>query len=118
MEVPVIGGSLCSITQLRLCLRAHEVQQHPITNFLTRVLTQDRTGFCEKPMSSNDISARVQKHLRNAGIYAGHTIHGTRRGSMQHAVQNGVSEEAISRRAQIKTPAITRLYLNPYAHLG
>jgi hypothetical protein len=60
---------------------------------------------------------RLQKHMREAGIYAGHTIHGTRQGSMQHALQNGMSEEEISEKAQIRTPAITRLYLNPFAHL-
>jgi hypothetical protein len=118
MEVPVLGGSLCSITQLGLCLAAHEVQHHPITNFITRVLTPDRTGFAEKAISSNDLNTRVQKHMKEAGIYAGHTIHGSRRGSMQYALQNGMSEEEISRKAQIKTPAITRLYLNPFAHLG
>jgi hypothetical protein len=49
MEVPVLGGSLCSITQLGLCLAAHEVQHHPITNFITRVLTLDRTSKSRSP---------------------------------------------------------------------
>jgi hypothetical protein len=87
----------------------------PSQIFNTRVLTPDRTGFVEKAMSSNDLNIRIQKHMKEAGIYAGHTIHGSRRGSMQHALQNGMSEEDTSRKAH---PAITILYLNPFAHLG
>jgi hypothetical protein len=83
MEVAVMDSPLCSVAQLHQCLAAHQGQGHPITNFLTRVLNPERTGFVEKPMSSNDISARLQKHLKSAGLYAGHTVHGTRRGSMQ-----------------------------------
>jgi hypothetical protein len=76
----------------------------PNTNFITRVLTPDSTGFVEKAKSSNDLITRVQKHMREAGIYAGHTIHGTRRGSMQPALQNGMSEEEISRRRPDQEP--------------
>jgi hypothetical protein len=84
--VPVLGDSLCSITQLGLCPAAHKVQHHPVTNFITRMLTPDRTGFAEKATSSNDLNTRVQNDMKEAGIYAGHTIHGSRRGSMQHAL--------------------------------
>jgi hypothetical protein len=90
----------------------------PSPIFLARVLTLKRTGSGEKDMPSNDLNIRVQKHKREAGIYAGHTIKGSRRGSMQHALQNGMSEEEIGRMAQIKTPAIPRLFLISFAHLG
>jgi len=118
MEVSVLDSPLCSVAQLLECLTTYAAQNQPITNFLTRVLNPERTGFVEKAMSSNDIGARAKNHLQSAGLYEGHTVHGTRRGSMQHAVQNGMSVEDVSRKAQIKTPAIANLYLNPFGHLG
>jgi hypothetical protein len=63
MEVPVLDGFLCSITQFGLCLTAHEVQHHPITNFITRVLTPDRTGnkLGKGGKLGNDDNQRIKK---------------------------------------------------------
>ncbi len=50
------------------------------------------------------------------GIYRGQSIHGFRRGSMQHSRDQGESAEAVAQRAKIKTPAIAARYLNKRRH--
>ena len=51
------------------------------------------------------------------GLYKGQSVHGFRRGSIQHNKARGVSEGEVARRAQIKTPAVLARYANKRRHL-
>jgi hypothetical protein len=46
------------------------------------------------------------------GLYRGQSVHGFRRGSMQHSRDSGATLDAIAQRAKIKTPAVLARYLN------
>ena len=52
------------------------------------------------------------KYAQELGIYRGQSVHGFRRGSMQHQESLGVPREEIARRAKIKTPEVLARYLN------
>lgn len=53
-----------------------------------------------------------------AGVYKGQTVHGFRRGGMQHRKHRlGESTEDIQKQAHIKTPAVAARYLNCCRHL-
>ena len=58
--------------------------------------------------------------MKAASTFAGHTVHGSRRGSMQHddAFVLGKSlEEVGGPPAQIGTESIVKRYLDPHRHL-
>jgi hypothetical protein len=119
MELTVKAGPYCCLTQLFHCLHAHSTAGHPIGNFLTRPLLRDKSGFKEAGMNSADLNMRFKKHLLAAGVYCGQTIHGTRRGSMQHAVHvAGWGIDEVAKRAQIRTPSIVHRYLDRQRHVG
>jgi hypothetical protein len=86
MELTVKAGPYCCLTQLHLCLDAHSTAGHPVVNFLTRPLARNKSSFKEEGMTSADLNMSFKQHLLAAGVYRGQTVHGTRRGSMQHAV--------------------------------
>lgn len=46
------------------------------------------------------------------GIYRGQSVHGFRRGSMQHSHDQGDTLEQVAGRARIKTPQVAARYLN------
>ena len=119
MELTVRGGPYCCLTQLHLCLAAYSTAGHPIVNFLTRPLARDKQSFKEEGMTSADLNMRFKQHLVAAGVYRGQTIHGTRRGSMQHAVHSeGRGLDEVARQAQIRTRAIVHRYLDRARHMA
>ncbi len=55
------------------------------------------------------------------GLYRGQSVHGFRRGSMQHSKDLGVPPELVAQRAKIKTPEVAARYFNkrrPHAKLA
>jgi glutamine amidotransferase PdxT len=99
-------------------LAAYESASLPITNWITRVQNRSKNGFVETGMSSAEIANRVKKHFKAVNLYVHHTVHGSRRGSMQHDVHVlGKSAAEAGEAAQIKTPAIVKRYLDPHRHL-
>lgn len=113
------GGPYCCITQLTRCLAAHTAAGHPITNFLTRPQAPSKDSFLEKALTSAITGARLKKHLQDAGVYRGQITHGTRRGSMQHAVyEKGWTSEAAGQQAQIRTDRVVKTYLDRAGHIA
>jgi hypothetical protein len=113
------GGSQCCLFQLVKCLTAHQAAGAPITNFLTRPLAPCRSVFAEKALTSAAIGVRFKQHLHGAGVYRGQTIHGTRRGSMQHAVHHrGWTADAAGQQAQIRTGRVVKTYLDRAGHIA
>ncbi len=118
MQVEVTHDSFCVASRLAELFKAHEAASCPITNWITRVQARDKVSFTERGMSSAEIANRVKTHLKEAGIYANHTVHGSRRGSMQHDVfVLGKTAEDVGKAAQIRTPHIVQRYLDPHRHL-
>ena len=62
-------------------------QRHPggplTSRFLFSPLTPNRRGFADALMGSTSIGHRLGKHLEAAGLYAGESNHGFRRGQIQ-----------------------------------
>ena len=117
MAVQITGDELCSMAWLqRLVVLCLDVRQ-PITNFTTRPLNKDKKAFSEKGLTSAAVAEITAQHFSAARISGKHIVHGSRRGSMQHAFHVlGQSAEQAGAAAQIRTPAIVQRYLDPFRH--
>ena len=119
MSVLVTKDLLCSISWLARLCKICDVVGMPITNYLTRPQSKDKRHFLEQGLGSTIVANRVRQHLADAKLYRGQTVHGSRRGSMQHAVHVlGQSPEDVAKAAQIRTPVITQRYLDRFRHCG
>lgn len=56
--------------------------------FLFRSLNRSRTAFVNAPMTSDTLRKRLQKRLKDAGLFEGETVHSFRRSAVQHAAVN------------------------------
>ena len=117
LEVVIRHDLLCSMTWLNILLRKSADYGQLIVNFLTRPQSRDKKGFIERGMTSSEIANRTKEHLQAAQLYSGHTVHGSRRGSMQHdRYMLNKSVEEIGATAGIKTTAIVHRYLDRFRH--
>lgn len=117
MLVPYQKGVLCPVTRLQQLLVASFHQGVPITQYLCRPMTADHKGFQETSLSVSAFETDVDHHFTAAGITYHATLHGSRRGSLQTMHQAGQPLSAVGEKAQIKTPNIQALYVNPQGHL-
>jgi len=84
---------------------------------VTRPQGKDKKSFIERKMSSSDVANRAKHHFAGAGLSEKCTVHGSRRGSMQHAVHVlGQSVKQVGAAAQMRTPGIVQRYLDPFRH--
>lgn len=117
MAVEIRRDVLCSISWLLKLLQYSEQLGQPVTNHVTRPQGKDKKSFLERWMSSSDVANRAKHHFAAAGLSKKYTVHGSRRGSMQHAVHVlGQSVEQVGAAAQIRTPGIVQRYLDPFRH--
>lgn len=117
MSVEIRRDIICSMSWLGRLLQASEATKLLVTNYITRPQSRDKAGFLERCLTSAEVANRVRKHFMAAGLYLGQTVHGSRRGSMQHDVYKlGKSAEEAGQAAQIRTPAIVQRYLDPFRH--
>lgn len=117
MTVEIRGDELCCMTWLQNVLALSLDLGQPVTNFLSRPLGKDKKSFIERRLTSAAVARVTLQHFSAAGIEGKHTVHGSRRGSMQHAVHVlGHSTEQAGAAAQIRTPAIVQRYLDPFRH--
>jgi integrase len=56
--------------------------------FLFRSLNRGRSAFVNAPMTSDTLRKRLQKRLKEAGLFEGETVHSFRRSAVQHAAVN------------------------------
>ena len=117
MHVEITLCKMCAMSWLRRTMQAYEAAGQPITDWITRPMAKDKQNFVEAGLSSAEIANRTKLHMKAAGIYSGHTVHGTRRGSMQDAYERGKSLQQIGESAQIRTEAIVKRYLDPHRHV-
>ena len=117
LEVAIRHDILCSMTWLSILLKKSATYGQPVVNFLTRPQSRDKKGFIERAMTSSEIANRTKERLQAAQLYCGHTVHGSRRGSMQHdRYLLNKSVEEIGAAAGIKTAAIVHRYLDKFRH--
>jgi hypothetical protein len=110
-------GPLCPIQRLHTLLVQSAALGHPITQFLCRPLSASKDRFLERSLSVAAFEEDIDAHFTAANIPYHATLHGSRRGSLQHHDQQGQSLEAIGLLAQIKTPSVTKRYIDPTRHL-
>ena len=100
---------------VRQAVRTMQCCWHAHYQPLTRPQSKDK----KQGLSSTIVANRVRQHLADAKLYRGQTVHGSMRGSMQHAVHVlGHSSEDVAKAAQIRTPAIIQQYLDHFRHCG
>ena len=117
LEVIIRHDLLCSMTWLNTLLWKSAEYGQLIATFLTRPQSRDKKQFIERAMTSSEVANRVKEHLQAAQLYRGHTVHGSRRGSMQHdryILNKSVAD--VGAAAGIKTVAIVHRYLDRFRH--
>lgn len=82
------------------------------SDFLLRPEAADHQDFKPEAMTSCALNKRFQSLLRKHGLYEGETLHGIRRGTMQHAVNTGSTPAEVGARALQVTPSVTQMYLD------
>jgi hypothetical protein len=117
MTIPRKDGPLCPIQRLHTLLAQSAALGHPVTKFLCRPLSPSKDQFLERSLSVAAFEADIDSHFTAANIPYHATLHGSRRGALQHHDQQGQSLEALGLLAQIKTPSITQRYIDPTRHL-
>ena len=116
MTVTRKGGLLCPIERLHNLLVRSAALGHPITNFLCRPLSPCKESFVERSLSVAAFEYDIDSHFTAANIPYHATLHGSRRGALQHHAQQGASLDALGLLAQIKTPEVTKRYVDPTRH--
>lgn len=76
MHVQVLGSIMCLPGWIHVLLVTSRRSSSPVTNFLTRMLNKSKSGFCEKGVSAAALNDRMKEHLKAAGLFEGHAIHG------------------------------------------
>ncbi|GAQ93183.1 putative Phage_integrase [Klebsormidium nitens] len=87
---------------------------HPVgeDGFLFRAMNRSRTGFVNEPMSSDTLRKRLQKRLKEAGLFEGETVHSFRRSAVQHAAVNlNYNVKQLMELGRWKSYAAFRLYV-------
>jgi integrase len=56
--------------------------------YLFRSVNRGRTGFVDAPITNDTLRKRLQKRLKEAGLFEGKTVHSFRRLAVQHAAVN------------------------------
>ena len=83
-----------------------------VSNYLLRAETSNHLDLKNEGLDSGAMNKRLQLLLKKYQLFEGETLHGIRRGSMQHAVATGQSVEEVGARALQKTRAVTVDYLD------
>ena len=87
------------------------------STYLFSPLTANRSCFADAPMRATSIGHRLNKHLESAGLYAGESNHGFRRGQIQNLVAAGTSKPQIGEAVQIKTASVLEKYADVSRHM-
>jgi hypothetical protein len=117
--LPTEQAAMCFLQRLhRFAFFASKVGL-ALEPFLLRPVNTNGIGFKDTCMSSSSLNKRFQKLLSEVGLWEGETLHGVRRGSMQHDAAGGATIEQIGRRALHAPPfSTTALYLDTSRETG
>ncbi|GIM15341.1 hypothetical protein Vretimale_18025, partial [Volvox reticuliferus] len=116
MVRPSEEPSACPLGALSLYMDLCRTLGMPVEGYLFRPVIRGGRRYREAPLSTEALEHRLVMHLEAAGLYGGETIHSFRRGSLQHALQMGVSEADLMRLSHIRSIATLRRYVDPTRH--
>ena len=107
-----------SVVWVAMLLQESSSIGQPITSFIFRPTGPDGKTYRNIAMESTALNNRLKVHLKAHNLTSGPTIHGIRRGRLQHDHANGSSVEELMATALTSTASImTGRYLNTQAHL-
>lgn len=111
------GEQLCELLgSYQGCLERHGQQ---FGRYLFSPLQRDGSALDgSRGLSAAALTQRLVLHLRRLHLYEGESAYSLKRGGMQHAFfVGGQPLAAIGEAADIDTPAVLQLYLDPSRHL-
>jgi integrase len=90
LAAPEPEGRLTFLEAAVRLLKELDATRHPLgeSGFLFRSLNRSRSAFVDAPMTSDTLRKRLQKTLKEAGLFDGETVHSFRRFAVQHAAVN------------------------------
>jgi integrase len=90
LSAPVEGSRFTFVEAATCLIRGMEEGGFPIgeDGFLFRAINRSCNGFANEPMSSDTLRKRLQKRLKDAGLFEGEAVHSFRRSAVQHAAVN------------------------------
>ncbi len=95
--------------------------QAPTSSVGFSPLTANRRSFADAPMKVTSIGHRLNTPLESAGLSAGESNHGFRRGQIQDLLAAGVSKpqigEVVQLYLQIKTASVLEKYADVSRHM-
>lgn len=114
LAAPESQSRLTFVGAAEALLLGMEEGGHPVgaDGFLFRSMNRSRTGFVNEPMSSDTLRKRLQKRLKEAGLFEGETVHSFRRSAVQHAAVNlNYNVKQLMELGRWKSYAAFRLYV-------
>ena len=100
-------------------LLVHEMERigSPVGDgYLFRPANRQRNGFEMCALSSGAMNRRIQRHMQQAGLHEGETLHSFRRSAVQHAAELEHFDVArLMERGRWKSRAAFRLYVEEIA---
>ena len=116
-DAAATSKSTSSVMWVAMLLQESASIGQPITMFIFRPIGPYGKTYRNIAMESTALSNRLKVHLQAQNISSGPTIHGIRRGRLQHDCGNGSSVEELMATALTSTAFImTGRYLNTEAH--
>jgi integrase len=90
LAAPEPEGRLTFLEATVRLVKELDATTHPLgeSGFLFRSLNRSCSAFVDAPMTSDTLRKRLQKRLKEAGLFDGETVHSFRRSAVQHAVVN------------------------------
>jgi integrase len=107
------GGSKTCLGSSAQLLGEMERQEIPLVRgFLFRPQTKNRRGFEDESLKSAAMRKRIQKHLKDADLFEGETLHSFRRSAVQNAAEiEGYDVAKLMLRGRWSSYAAFRLYV-------
>jgi integrase len=101
------------LTSAVALIRELDQQGHPPGDgCIFRPMNRQRSGFKSVPNSANALRKRIQTHLKEAGLFAGETLHSFRRSAVQSASQiEGFDVPRLMSMGRWKSYAVFRRYI-------
>lgn len=104
------GSFIDSSVELLLAMEKEKIPTG--RGFLFRPLNKQRNGFEDEALKSAALSRRVKKHLTEAGLYEGETLHSFRRSAVQNAARiEGYDVNRLMQRGRWTSYAAFRVYV-------
>ena len=107
----------CLMWRLHMYAKAMEDCGQPIDDYVFLPLRADnRCVFQRVGMKANAMNAMLGQHMKRLGLWQGESLHGIKRGKLQHAVFVGKESIADASRGVHKNQATTGKYVHPVRH--